>query len=261
MKIGVIGLGIVGKAVYDGLGQFGHQMSHYDIVDQTTNIDSVMNTEIVFVCVPTPTNNEGFCDISNVEHTVDLLSKNNYSGIVAIKSTVIPGTTQRAIEQYQNLKICFVPEFLRERSALIDFVELQDVLIIGTQDNEIYQCIVDAHQSIPKSTCMVSPTEAEISKYFSNAFNALRITFANNMFDLCQSLGADYQNVFSAVSKRQVIGKEYLRCSHNFRGFGGSCLPKDTQALATLIKNLKLNHVTVIDSMIKDNQHYIKGQN
>lgn len=258
MKIGVIGLGVVGKAVYNGLGQLGHELAHYDITDKSTSIESVSQTDIVFICVPTPTDVDGNCDVSNVCQTVELLDSIEYSGIVAIKSTVIPGTTDSLINQYQNLKICFVPEFLREKSSLSDFIGLHDVLIVGTTNSAIYEQIVKAHQSIPETTCMVGPTEAEVAKYFNNIYNALRITFANGIFELCQALNADYQQVFNAVSNRKTIGRDYLRCSDNLRGFGGACLPKDTLALATLMKKLNLNQVTIVDSILNDNKNYIK---
>lgn len=258
MKIGVIGLGVVGRAIYDGLGQLGHEMSHYDIADQSTSIDSVRHTDIVFVCVPTPTDGNGNCDVTNVYRVVRLLNASEYTGIIAIKSTVIPGTTQHLIDQYPDLKICFVPEFLRERSALSDFVGLHDVLIVGTSSAEIHQQIVTAHQTIPDTACMIGPTEAEIAKYFNNVFNALRVTFANDMFELCNALGANYQQVFGAVSHRKTVGRDYLRCSDSLRGFSGTCLPKDTQALATLFSKLNLGHIELIGAILKDNQHHIK---
>lgn len=258
MKIGVVGLGVVGRAVYDGLGQLGHVMSYYDIADHSTSIDSVMHTDILFVCVPTPTDGNGNCDIKNVFSVVRLLNANEYSGIIAIKSTVIPGTTQHLIDQYPELKICFVPEFLRERSALSDFVGLHDVLIVGSNQEEVSQAVIVAHQTIPNSVCVVGPTEAEIAKYFNNVFNALRVTFANDMFELCNALGADYQQVFNAVSCRKTIGRDYLRCSDTMRGFGGACLPKDTQALASLFNKLNLGHIELISAILKDNNHHTK---
>ena len=259
MNIGIIGLGVVGRATYDGLGQLGHTLSHYDIADKATSIDSVKHTDIVFVCVPTPTDGNGNCDLKSVYQTVRLLNAKEYSGIIAIKSTVLPGTTQHLIDQYPDLKICFVPEFLRERSALSDFVGLHDVLIVGSEQEEISQAIIAAHQTIPDSVCVTGPTEAEIAKYFNNVFNALRVTFANDMFELCNALGADYQQVFNAVSHRKTIGRDYLRCSNSMRGFGGACLPKDTQALATMFSKLNLGHLELIAAILNDNQHHTKG--
>ena len=105
---------------------------------------------------------------------------------------------------------------------------------------------------------MIGPTEAEIAKYFNNVFNALRVTFANDMFELCKTLGADYQQVFSAITHRKTVGRDYLRCSESLRGFGGACLPKDTQALATLFSKLKLTHVELFNAIINDNKNHTK---
>jgi UDPglucose 6-dehydrogenase len=258
MKIGIIGKGVVGGAVYDGLQHIGHNLSHYDKKDTQTRIEDVLDSEIIFICVPTNSNPDGTCDVSIVQSTVHALHELNYTGIIAIKSTVIPGTTQQLIDQYSNSRICFVPEFLRERSALIDFVENHDVLIIGTNDKQIYELIAESHIHIPKKIVQLSPTESEIAKYFSNVYNALRITFANGMFEVCNTLGADYQKVFNASVHRSTITPEYLRCSNYLRGFGGHCLPKDSQAFALLIKELGLSHISIFDSIIKDNEYHLK---
>lgn len=240
MKIGVIGLGVVGQAVHDGLAQIGNSLCHHDIAHPGSSIQNVLDTDIVFVCVPTDTV-DNQCDLSQVITTVEQLYKHTYQGIVAIKSTVLPGTTQSLINQYPGMKICFVPEFLRAKSALSDFVNEHDVLVVGTDNQDIYNSIVRCHGIIPKSFMMISPIEAEMVKYFSNIYNALRIVFANNMFEVCVSIGADYQNVLQAVTKRSGIPSNYLLCSESYRGFGGHCLPKDTQAFETFVKSLNLD--------------------
>ena len=257
MKIGVIGKGIVGGAIYDGFRVVGHEVTYYDTKHPHTTIDNVLNTEIVFICVPTKENDDGSCDISIVNATVQLLVHANYQGIIAVKSTVIPGTTEKLINQYPTARICFVPEFLREKSALTDFVDLHDVLIVGTTDTSLFDIVVKCHKYIPKHTIQVTPTEAEISKYFSNVFNALRITFANGMFDVCQKLGADYQQVFRAVTYRDTIQPDYLQSSAYTKAFGGHCLPKDSQAFALLVKDLKLDYLSIFQAVIDDNEHHL----
>lgn len=256
MKIGIIGLGIVGNATKDGLRQIDHQVSHYDIKDNTS-IDNVLDTEIVFVCVPTNSDSAGNCNVSQVVNTIENLSSCNYKGIVAIKSTVIPGTTQNLINQHPTLSICFVPEFLREKSALNDFIDGHDVLMVGTDSDNIFDAVVKCHGNIPQSVKRLSPTEAEIAKYFCNVFNSLRITFANGVYEVCKTLGADYQQVFDAVIRRHNITPEYLRCSEYLRGYGGHCLPKDSQAWAVLIKQLGLD-IELFSAIVKDNEKYTK---
>lgn len=258
MNIGIVGLGVVGTAISDGFQQIGHTTKSYDIKDADSTIENLVDCDIIYVCVPTGSNADGSCNISQVVATVEKLNILEYQGIVAIKSTVIPGTTHNLHNTFPNLKLCFVPEFLRERSALSDFMDLHDVLIVGTYSKTIFDSVVKCHGNIPKKTIMVSLTEAEIAKYFNNVYNAMRITFANGMFEVCKKLDADYQSVFSAVSNRDTIGTDYLRCSEFLRGYQGACLPKDTQAFAVLAKGLGLD-LDLFQAIVGDNQKHIKN--
>jgi nucleotide sugar dehydrogenase len=187
---------------------------------------------------------------------IERLFQNDYQGIIAIKSTVVPGTTQSLIDKYNNHKICFVPEFLRERSALVDFMQHQDVLIVGgSPGNSASENVKMSHGNIPKNVVVMSPTEAELAKYFNNVFNALRITFANGFFDVCKEMDCDYQKIIEAMTMRENIDHHYLRASNNLRGFGGYCLPKDTEAFQNLVKNLDLKS-TIFQAIIDDNKLY-----
>jgi len=256
MRIGIVGLGVVGSAIMVGLQQIGHEVSFYDIKFSNTSIESVLHSDVIFVCVPTnslPDNSR--CDISVVEQIVKQLTANNYNGIVAIKSTVIPGTTEKLIAQY-NLKICFVPEFLRQKSALSDFQDLHDILVVGTNDDNIFNIIKESHGSIPQNIIKISATEAEIVKYFNNVHNAMEIVFANAVHEITNKLGGNYQNVYNAVTKRNNINPNYLRCSEYYKGFSGACLPKDTEAWAILAKDLNVD-VKLFDAIINDNKRYI----
>ena len=136
MKIGVIGVGVVGGACKFGFELLGHDVLVHDIALQT-KIEDVLETEIAFICVPTPMGEDGSCDTTIVEEVVRTLSQLNYNGIVAIKSTVVPGTTEK-LRTETGLNVCFVPEFLRERCAVTDFTENHDICIIGCNDNETY---------------------------------------------------------------------------------------------------------------------------
>lgn len=259
MKIGIIGKGTVGTAVWDGLRQIGHDLTSYDIRDANSSMASVCLAEIIFVCVPTNSMDTGACDISQVSKVMQELDAMRYTGIVAVKSTVLPGTTQSLISRYPDLTLAFVPEFLRAKSALNDFMDQHDVLIVGCHDQLVYDKIVASHGPIPHHSIRVTPDEAEMTKYFSNLYNAMRITFANSMFEMCQALDIDYQPVLAAVTNRSQIGQEYLRCSATFRGFGGHCLPKDAAAFDRLRQDLGLDHVTLFRSMIEDNiQHNLR---
>ena len=119
MRIGIIGLGVVGSAINTGFESLGHEMLLHDIRFQTT-IKDILSSEILFLCVPTPQSDDGSCDTNIIKGVLQELSDNDYKGIVAIKSTVECGFTQKAIDQFKNLTLCFVPEFLRERCAVDD---------------------------------------------------------------------------------------------------------------------------------------------
>lgn len=257
MKIGIIGLGVVGSAVQHGLERIGNTVIPHD-PKLGTKIEDVLDTELCFICVPTPSDAEGRCDTSVVDQVLADLAERSYAGTVAIKSTVIPGTTDAFSKKYPSLQLAFCPEFLRERAAFTDFFENHDVCPIGVYRDEDFELIRDAHGSIPKKVCRLTPREAEFVKYFSNVFNALRITFANEFYEVCKAMDTDYTNVKNCVVQRENILDYYLDCNERFRGFAGVCLPKDTAAFANLVQDLKLKDINLFDVIVKDNEHFTK---
>lgn len=239
MKIGIVGLGIIGSACKFGFEKLGHKVLVHDIIMET-KLKDLINCEIIYICVPTPSNEDGSCNTSIVEQVVLDLKELNYQGVIAIKSTIKPTTTQKLIE-LTNLKICFVPEFLRERCAITDFTENHDLLAIGTESQEIFKLVKKCHGNYPKNIVQLSSTEAELLKYYSNVYNALKITFANEMYEICQKLNINYSNIKNAFIKRGTTKDIYLDVNDNFRGYAGICLPKDTKALDSLVKELGLD--------------------
>ena len=253
MKIGLLGRGTVGKAVYEGLEYLGHDMSFFDPAYPGSKLQDVLDTECVFICVPTDQAVNGDCDTSIVDRVVKDLADHNYSGLVSIKSTVIPGTTKRLQETYPKLRMSMVPEFLRAKSALADFVYNHDLLVVGCDNKEDSDLIIEIHGSFPENIARVSPTEAEVIKYFNNVHHAMSVTFANITYDICNKLDANYMNVYKAITKRDCINPAYLMANPNMRGYGGHCLPKDTSAWNNLIKKLGLPY-NLIQSVINDNE-------
>jgi UDPglucose 6-dehydrogenase len=253
MKIGLLGRGTVGKAVYEGLEYLGHEMSFFDPAYEGSRITNVLDTECVFICVPTDQAANGDCDTSIVDRVVKELDDHGYTGLVSIKSTVIPGTTDRLQKQHPGLRMSMVPEFLRAKSALADFVYNHDLLVVGTYTREDADLLIEIHGSFPENIARVTPTEAEVIKYFNNVHHAMSVTFANITYDVCNKLGANYMSVYKAITKRDCINPSYLMANKNMRGYGGHCLPKDTSAWNNLIKNLELPY-TLIQSVINDNE-------
>lgn len=252
MNIGIVGEGVVGSAIKCGFERLGHDVFIHDIKYGTT-IDVVLDTEVCYICVPTPSKDDGSCDISIVESVVDDLLDNNYSGVIAIKSTVIPGTTEKLSKK--SNRISFVPEFLRERCATTDFIQNHEVCVIGTNSEEDYQIIKKSHGDYPQRFVHCTPTEAEFSKYFNNVHNAMEIIFANSFYELCESMGVSYDNVKNCVKNRSNINTVYLQCNKNYRGFGGVCLPKDTKALDFLCETMGLD-VKFFNNILEENSKY-----
>ena len=239
MKVGIIGWGAVGSAVGKGFKMLGHDVSRHDPKFNTT-INDVLNTEIVFICVPTPSKENDECDISIVLESIDNLKSKGYKGIIALKSTSVPGTTQSIIDKYKDNDICFVPEFLRERAALEDFVKNHEVLAVGCLSDKAWEKVCEVHTFLPKNTVRMTPTEAEILKYYSNTLNALRVVFANVMYEISNKFESDYDKILQTFLLRKTSSSDYLSCSSSLRGYAGMCLPKDIKAMASLCKKLGL---------------------
>lgn len=256
MKIGIVGSeGVVGAAVTYGMQKLGHEVMKHDII-LDTKIEDVLGTEVCYICVPTPPKESGQCDISIVEQVVVKLNELKYSGVIAIKSTVEPGTTKRLAEIHDSL-ICFVPEFLRERCAISDFTEDHDICIIGSDGPHwdlIFKIVKDSHGHYPTEFIHMTPTEAELAKYFNNIYNAALVTFANSFYEVCKIYDADYTAIKNAMVKRPHIHDMYIDCNENFRGFGGMCLPKDTKAIDFACQILP--NVVFFNMLLEQNSKY-----
>lgn len=256
MKLGIVGLGAVGTANKNGFESLGHEVYVHDI-KLGTNIKDILNTEIVFICVPTPRAEDGSCDTSIIQDVIYDLDVNKYTGIIAIRSTVEPGFTQRISETYNHMKFCFVPEFLRERCAADDFINNHKLLAVGTNDISIYRKVVKAHGNLPEHVEHLTCNEAEILKYYNNVYAALRVTFANIMYELCQKFDADYTIIKDAYIKTGKATDMYLDVNKNLRGYGGMCLPKDVQALQNLFEKLDMPY-SLLQSVNHDNNKFTK---
>jgi UDPglucose 6-dehydrogenase len=261
MKIGIIGMGMVGGAVAFGLQRIGHKVVGWDS-DPTKcgpyEFGAILDTELVFICVPTPIGADFKCNTSIVESTVQQLVDYKYNGLIVIKSTVPPGTTELLVARHLRTSIAFCPEFLRERARFYDFYENMELCIAGVLNEDHGNLIREAHGSIPKNFVMMTPTEAELAKYFVNTFNAYRINFANAFFDVCNVMGADYRTIKDAVMHRTDTKSAYMDSNPAFREFGGACLPKDTQAFASFVHDLDL-YTALFANIVQENKRVKRG--
>ncbi len=256
MNLGIIGLGAIGTANKNGFEFVGHKVFVHDL-KLKTSIKDVKDTAATFICVPTPLGDEGACNTSVVDLVVNELCEIGYDGIIAIRSTVTPGFTSNKILQTGNRNICFVPEFLRERCATEDFIHSHKLLAVGTEDKEIFSVIKSCHASLPEHAVQLGPTEAELLKYYNNVFAALRVTFANNFYEICKRLNCDYSKIKDTYLKTGKAVDLYLDVSEDLRGYAGMCLPKDTLAMINLIEELGLDF-ELLKSVHNDNEKFKK---
>lgn len=257
MNIGLIGVGMVGSAVKYGFEtKQGHKLIVHDKKFNNTSLKEVFdNSEIIFICVSTPQGSDGSCDISGIESICseinNLAEMQSIKKDVVIKSTTEPGTTERLSKKLGSIRFAMNPEFLLERAAIHDFCH-QDICVIGTHHDDLYQKIVMAHGNLAREFIRTTPTNAELVKYFCNAFNSTRIIFANLFYDLAKRIGADYTECKRIATKRHNMIDAYLDCNENLRGFGGACLPKDTHALFSLCSKLGINY-EFLKGILEDN--------
>lgn len=254
-KIGIIGShGIVGGA----LRRYFEKKSNYEIFcyDKGKNIgsmDEVNKADYIYIAVPTPTTEEG-CDISIIN---EVMSRIEDGKVIIIKSTVIPGTTKLLQLKYPKLKILFNPEFLTELTADQD-TEFPDRQIIG-YTKESYNVAQDVILQLPLASYerIIRATEAEMIKYFTNCWFALKVVYANQMYDICKAAKIDYSTVMSGSAADKRIGRTHLKIWHKgYRGYGGKCLPKDTTAIIKFAKKLKVD-VPLLETLEKINKTLI----
>jgi len=230
--IGIMGLGVVGGAARAYFESRGHHLRLYDPYLGLGSAREVNEAHVVFICVPTPHREGGGFDLSVVQEAIDVLESGR---TVVIKSTVLPGTTDALQSRYPGHRMLFNPEFLREATAQQDFA-LPDRQVVGY--TEAGRAAADEVMSLlPRAPFMrvVTAAEAEMAKYMANAFLAVKVSFANEVYDLCGALGIDYDAVRPLVAADARIGPSHLDVFHGgYRGYGGKCLPKDTRSLMEL---------------------------
>ena len=229
LKIGIVGVGMVGGAALKYFQKKGIEPFIYDKGKNLGSMEEVNKADVVFVAVPTPfVQGKGF----SLAYVEDVCSKLTGEKIVVIKSTVLPGATEYLQGKFPSHKFLFNPEFLTELTADQD-MQYPDRQIIGYTEKS-FNVAGDVMLLLPLAPYekIMPATEAEVVKYFGNNWFAVKVIFANQMFDLCQKIGIDYDVVKEAASADKRIGRTHLEVWHKgYRGYGGKCLPKDIRAM------------------------------
>ena len=250
--IGIIGQGFVGNAVYQKFKNY-YDVLTYDLDESKSNSnvnEIICNCTNIFICLPTPMNKDGSCNISIVESVlagIDLTTDNlETKRNIIIKSTIPPGTTEKWNRRFESLNIIFNPEFLTEANAVSDY-ENQDRIILGGVRPATTELKTIFSKVFPKAHIIkTDSTHAEMVKYLTNTFLATKVSFANEMYSLCNQLNVDYDKVVEYATLDDRLGKSHWNVpgpDGDF-GFGGHCFPKDLAAILHLSEELNtMNNV------------------
>lgn len=238
--IGIVGQGFVGNAVYQKFKKY-YEVKTFDlnVMKRNTSFEEVARCEYVFVCVPTPMNPDGSCNTDIVEEVIKEIDEIGETKGIVVKSTVPPMSTEKWNEKYKT-NIVFNPEFLTERNAVSDY-ENQNRIILGgprpttTELKQIFSKV------FPKAHIIkTNSTYAEMVKYTTNTFLSVKVSFANEIYQLCEKVGADYDKVIEYATMDERLGESHWAVpgpDGDF-GFGGHCFPKDLAALTHLAKEM-----------------------
>ncbi len=252
-SIGIIGKGFVGTAVEYGFSPnvgCDAEVRVFDIVPSksTHTLDQVVNeSDIIFISVPTPSFADGEIDLKLLDRCLEdiyKVSKDNNEAVFLIRSTVVPGTTEKLQQKFKNLNLVFNPEFLTERSANFDFINQSRVILGGLSKNtnkvaSLYRWRFGNSINIIETNYQT----AELIKYVTNTFFATKVSFMNDMSLLSDKVDADWDTVIDGFVSDGRVGHSHLNVpGHDGKyGFGGSCFPKDIQAIIHFSNSLGLD--------------------
>jgi GDP-mannose 6-dehydrogenase len=234
----------------------------------TDAADAVLNSEVSFVCVGTPSMKNGKLDLSHIENVAReigaAIRQKKSPHVFVLRSTVLPGTTETIVLPIlekesgkkcgQDFTVCYNPEFMREGSAVADFLN-PPYTILGASDTNHLAPLRELYKNVPATLYETTIPVAEMVKYFSNCYHALKVGFANEMGTMCKHLGVDAQAVTKIFTSDTKLNISPAYLSPGF-AFGGSCLPKDLRAITYKAKELDLK-LPVLESLMPSNAEHV----
>ena len=257
MNIGLIGNGFVGNAILENLKK-SFRFVIYDKNLSRSNVGNIRevchSAKIIFVALPTPMKKDGTCDLSIVYNTMVQISHWYDNNIIILKSTVLPGTCDQIKLSHPNLRLVFSPEFLTEANHVEDFKKCNRI-IMGGDPIDVVECFKMLSQVFPDKAYL--PTDlrtAEMVKYYINNFLAVKVSFANEMKQICDSIDVDYNSVKELALFDKRIGRSHLMVPgpDGSSGFGGTCFPKDINAMISFAKQNNIDS-TILEAAWKKN--------
>jgi len=200
------------------------------------SVEAAKSCDIAFLCVPTPQGEDGSADLSYVQRAAEeIAAVLPFEAIVVNKSTVPVGSTkvvERALKR-PDVKVVSNPEFLREGSAVQDFLK-PDRVVVGSDDQAAAMKVASLYDGLSTRVIITDPASAETIKYAANAFLATKLSFINAIAAICEGVGADINDVVVGMGSDKRIGENFLRPGP---GWGGSCFPKDSRALIKIAED------------------------
>ena len=237
----------------------------------TDAVMAVQDSEISFVCVGTPSLRSGKLDLSHIEKVAgeigQALRNKKSHHVIVLRSTVLPGTTQTTLipilerssgrKHGTDFTVCYNPEFMREGSAVADFLQ-PPYTILGAIDLPHLAPLRELYKEVPGPVYETSIPVAEMVKYVSNVYHAVKVGFANEIGTLCKHMGVDTQTVTEIFTSDHKLNVSPAYLSPGF-AFGGSCLPKDLRAITYRAKELDLNLPMLEATMVSNAEHVTRG--
>lgn len=265
MKIGIIGNGFVGSAIMHGFILHVDDIMIYDVNPKrsTHNLEEVVQrSDFIFLCLPTPMFESGECDLSiihDVMEQVESMDIDLTNQIFVVKSTVPPGTTDSLVKKYTKCAFVFNPEFLTERKARLDFINTARIVLGGPEMfvekvEELYR------QRFPYTKVIKTDYQtAELIKYMANCFFATKVSFMNEMFQVCNAIDGSWKDALEGFITDGRIGNSHIDVpGHDGDfGFGGKCFPKDLNAMIKRAEHLGVEP-SVMKGAWKKNQEVRK---
>ena len=252
-KIGIVGNGFVGSAVQYGFSPnvgVDAEVRVYDLnPNKSTHTleETVNESDIIFLSVPTPANKNGSINIDILDKALNDINKvSERDNIILIRSTIVPGTTRELQAKYNRLNLLFNPEFLTERSAKFDFIN-QSRFVIGSSEQTGNQLCSERFTDLIRdrfgdcvAVLKTNYETAEMIKYMSNCFFATKVSFMNEMYQIAEKSNVNWDDAVAGFVADGRIGHSHLGVpGHDGKfGFGGSCFPKDIQAMIDYAENI-----------------------
>lgn len=242
-SLGIIGGGLVGSALAEAFKDFVKEVKVYDKIRDraTSSRTKTVDSDFVFICVPTPMNPDGSCDITAVTEVLDELRQCKRT--IVLRSTVPPGTTSRLSVKYELPQLIYSPEFLKAHEAVLDACNPSRNIIGHTDDprsisagDRLQQLYKGRYSKVP--TIIMQAIEAELCKLACNSFFATKVSFFNELAQICDSLGCQMNTITDGMigDRRIADAHRHVPGHDGRRGFGGACLPKDLNSLMTIAR-------------------------